>query len=73
MKQNEKDKLGVLDELEDAKIKLSEHPQYYSHLTANKKFRSCYIRRFHIMLIYEIYEDSVVINSVRHDKRYPFQ
>jgi plasmid stabilization system protein ParE len=73
--QDEKEGLGLdfLDELEAAKQQLSKHPYHYSYISSDKIFRRLTLYRFPFQIIYEISGDTIVILSVHHDKRKPFQ
>ena len=72
--EEQKEGLGIefLDELENAKAKLSENPHHYSFISTDRTFRSFPLQRFPFKLIFEIHDNGVIINSVRHDKRKPF-
>ena len=58
-----------LDELEIAQNKICNHPKYY--FAINERFRRLKINRFPYLIVYEIEEDTIVINSIRHTKRKP--
>lgn len=63
--------LGVefIEEVENGFTNICEHPKYYTSI--NKIFRRIKIKRFPYLIIYEIEEDAVIINSVRHGSRKP--
>lgn len=65
--------LGFLNELKKAKEHLSQHPQYYSYASEQKTIRSLSLNRFPYQLIFEIYDDKVVVLSVHHEKRKPLK
>lgn len=73
--EDQREGLGIefLNELDEARIKLCKHPHRYSFISTEKIFRSLSLNRFPIKLIYEIHDNRVIVNSVRHDKRKPFQ
>jgi plasmid stabilization system protein ParE len=53
-----------IGELEDGFERLSKHPHHYSAI--NRKYRKLRIKRFPYLIVFEIEEDKVVINSVKH-------
>jgi toxin ParE1/3/4 len=73
--EDKKEGLGFefLDELEETKIKLIKHPHHYSYISSEKNLRSLTLSHFPFLLIFEIVDNRVIINSVRHDKRKPLQ
>ena len=58
-----------IEEIEAGFKNICDHPQYYTSI--NKNFRRYKINRFPFLIIYEIEEDSIIINSVRHSSRNP--
>lgn len=58
-----------LAEIETCYQKLSKDPEHYSYI--NEIFRRIRTNRFLYLLIYEIDDSRVIINSVRHAKRKP--
>ena len=70
---NEKQQQGLgyalLNEIESCCQKLSENPQHYTLI--NERFRRIRISRFPYLLIYEISDSHVIINSIFHVKREP--
>jgi toxin ParE1/3/4 len=69
--EEQKDGLGyeLLEEIELCFQKLSEHPARYSYI--NPLYRRIKTDRFPYLLVFEIEDDSIIINSVRHIKRKP--
>jgi plasmid stabilization system protein ParE len=59
----------LLEEIEECYNKLREHPQYYTYL--NNRFRRIKVKRFPYLLIYEIEDLKVIVNSLHHAKRKP--
>ena len=62
---------NFIEEVENGFEKISIHPQYYTSITAD--FRRYKIKRFPYLIVYEIEDDAVVVNSVRHSSRKPKQ
>jgi len=58
-----------IEEIEICYQKLSAYPERYSYI--NQLYRRIKTDRFPYILIYEIGDDEVIINSVRHVKRKP--
>ncbi len=69
--EEQKDGLGyeLLEEIEACYKKLIYHPERYSHI--NQLYRRIKTNRFPYLLVYEIEDDTIIINSVRHIKRKP--
>jgi plasmid stabilization system protein ParE len=67
----EKQKMGLgyelIKEIEICYEKLSESPEYYTYL--NERYRRIKTHRFPYILVYEIEENNVIINSIHHAKR----
>lgn len=59
----------LLDEIETCYSKLTISPERYSYI--NPSYRRIKTNRFPYILIYEIEDDQIIINSVRHVKRKP--
>ncbi len=57
----------LLEEIEICYQKLSEHPYNYTYI--NERYRRIKVNRFPYLIIYEIEEESVIINSVHHVKQ----
>ena len=57
----------LLDEIDLCYDKLRESPTHYSYI--NQRYRRISTKRFPFLLIYEIVENSVVINSTHHAKK----
>jgi addiction module RelE/StbE family toxin len=60
-----------IEEVENGFEKISIHPQYYTSIAVD--FRRYKIKRFPYLIVYEIEDDAVVVNSVRHGSRKPKQ
>ena len=58
-----------LSEVEACYKKICVHPGHYSYV--NELYRRIKTNRFPYVLIYEIEDNQVIINSVRHVKRKP--
>jgi len=58
-----------IEEVESGYLKISRHPFHYPPI--NSQFRRLRINRFPYLVIYEVEDNSVIINSVRHVKREP--
>lgn len=56
-------------EIENGFKKICSHPEYYRAI--NERFRRIKINRFPYLIIYEVENNTVIINSVRHDSRKP--
>lgn len=69
----EEQKVGLgdefLGELEIGQNKICNHPQYY--YSVNDHFRRLKINRFPYVVVYEIEEDIIIVNAVRHTKKKP--
>jgi plasmid stabilization system protein ParE len=61
--------LAFIGEIESGLKHISNHPQYYTSI--NTTFRRFKINRFPYLIIYEIDQDIVIVNSVRHGSRKP--
>ncbi len=59
----------LIEEIENCYERLTEQPSYYGFL--NSRFRRIKLSRFPYMLIFEIEENTVIINSIFHVKRKP--
>jgi len=53
-----------IEEVENGFSKICNHPQYYTFVSAH--FRRFKIQRFPYLIIYEINNKTVIINSVKH-------
>ena len=58
-----------IGEIEEGFERLSKNPQHYSAI--NQKYRKHRINRFPYLIVFEIEEKKVVINSVRHISQEP--
>ena len=58
-----------IEEVENALANISEHPKFYTAI--NRFFRRIKIKRFPYLIIYEIENDAVIINSVPHARKKP--
>ena len=58
-----------IEEVENALANISEHPKFYTAI--NRFFRRIKIKRFPYLIIYEIENDLVIINSVPHARKKP--
>ncbi|MES2332690.1 MAG: type II toxin-antitoxin system RelE/ParE family toxin [Bacteroidota bacterium] len=58
---------ALLDDIEICYQKLCEHPQHYTYI--NDQYRRIKTNRFPYLLIYEIEDSRVIINSTHHAKR----
>ena len=69
--EKQRDGLGFefIEEIENGYENICKHPSYYTLINAD--FRRLKIKRFPYLIIYEIYEDVVIVNSVRHSSRKP--
>jgi plasmid stabilization system protein ParE len=56
-------------EIEDGLERLSRHPQHYS--ATNQKYRKLRIKRFPYLIVFEIEDLMVVVNSVRRISQEP--
>lgn len=68
-KQQEGLGFDFIDEIESGYLKISKHPLHYTAI--NARFRRLKINRFPYLIIYEIENNTVIINSVRHIHRKP--
>jgi plasmid stabilization system protein ParE len=59
--------LDFIEEIESGLKHISNHPKYYTAI--NSQFRRFKIYRFPYLIIYEIDQYEVVVNTVRHAKR----
>lgn len=59
----------LIEELEEAYQKLSDHPFHYTAI--NHHFRRLKVNRFPYLIVYEIEGDAVIITAVRHGRRKP--
>ena len=69
--EEQKEDLGYhfLGELETCYQKICEYPEYYSAI--NSWLRRIKVSRFPYVVIYEIEEEFVIINAIRHMARRP--
>lgn len=69
--EEQKEGLGyeLIEEIEICYQKLVAHPERYSYI--NQLYRRIKTNRFPYILVYEIENDEIIINSVRHIKRKP--
>ena len=58
-----------IEEVENALANISDHPKFYTAI--NRFFRRIKIKRFPYLIIYEIENDLVIINSVPHARKKP--
>lgn len=58
-----------IEEVENGFKKICSHPEYYK--AVNERFRRIKISRFPYLIIYEVENIIVIINSVRHGSRKP--
>jgi toxin ParE1/3/4 len=58
-----------IDEIEDGLERLSRHPQHYS--ATSQKYRKLRIKRFPYLIVFEIEDLRVIINSVRRISQEP--
>lgn len=58
-----------IDEIESGYLKISKNPLHYTAI--NQLFRRLRINRFPYLVVYEIEDNKVIINSVRHISRKP--
>lgn len=58
-----------LGELEIGQNKICNHPQYY--YSVHEHFRRLKINRFPYVIVYEIEDDIIIVNAVRHTKKKP--
>lgn len=58
-----------IEEVENGFKKICSHPEYYK--AVNERFRRIKISRFPYLIIYEVENITVIINSVRHGSRKP--
>lgn len=56
-----------IEEIESGYSKISKNPLHYPPI--NTQFRRIRINRFPYLVVYEIEDDCIIINSVRHVKR----
>jgi toxin ParE1/3/4 len=71
--EEQKEGLGyeLLEEIEACYNNLKTHPERYSYI--NGFYRRIKTNRFPYILIYEIWGDDIIVNSVRHIKRKPYK
>jgi len=69
--EQQKDNLGfeLIDEIEACYDKIVTHPERYSFI--NPLYRRIKTDRFPFVIIFEIEDDLIIVNSVRHAKRKP--
>jgi toxin ParE1/3/4 len=60
---------GFIDEIEDGLERLSRHPQHYS--ATSQTYRKLRIKRFPYLIVFEIEDLRVIINSVRRISQEP--
>jgi hypothetical protein len=58
-----------IEEVESVYEKITNHPFHY--VAVNERFRRIKINRFPYILVYEIEDTAIVVNSVRHMSRKP--
>ena len=58
-----------IEEIEEGFERVSKHPHHYSAI--NRKYRKLRINRFPYLIVFEIEENKVVVNSVRHISQEP--
>ncbi len=58
-----------IEEVENGFGKICNQPQYYTSIATD--FRRFKIERFPYLIVYEIENDTVIINSVKHGSRKP--
>jgi toxin ParE1/3/4 len=68
-KQNENLGFLLIEEIENCYQKLSERPLNYTSI--NSRFRRIKLNRFPYLIIFEIEDFTVIINSLFHAKRKP--
>ncbi|MDB4903333.1 MAG: hypothetical protein JWQ63_2614 [Mucilaginibacter sp.] len=69
--EEQKEGLGyeLIEEIEVCYEKRSIHPERYSYI--NQLYRRIKTNRFPYVLVYEIEDDNIIVNSIRHIKRNP--
>ena len=58
-----------IEEVENGFGKICQQPQFYTSISPD--FRRFKIERFPYLIVYEIEDDTVIVNSVRHGSRKP--
>jgi plasmid stabilization system protein ParE len=61
--------LEFIMEIEGAHEKICNHPQYYKAI--NERYRRLKVNRFPYLIVYEVEETTIIVNSVRHTRRKP--
>ncbi|MDB5132094.1 MAG: hypothetical protein JWR02_1843 [Mucilaginibacter sp.] len=69
--EEQKDGLGneLIEEIESCYKKISAHPERYGYI--NQIYRRIKTDRFPYILVFEIDNNNIIVNSVRHIKRKP--
>jgi plasmid stabilization system protein ParE len=60
-----------LKSVEDAYLKLSDHPQFYSFINRDKYIRDIKIKAFPFVIIFQIVENTVLVLRVFNTNRNP--
>ena len=60
-----------LSELEDAYKKIAEHPQYYSYISLQNVYRDISLDKFPFVVIYQVYNNDVIVVDVFNTNRKP--
>ena len=60
-----------LSELEDVYKKIAEHPQYYSYISLQEVYRDISLDKFPYVVIYQVYNNDVIVVDVFHTNRKP--
>lgn len=58
-----------IDEIEDCLSSITEYPERYGYVRNSNIFRRIRVSRFPYMIVYEIGDDTVTVNSVVHFKQ----
>ena len=58
-----------IEEIEEGLGRLSRNPQHYTAI--NQKYRRVVIRRFPYLIVYEIEDNKVIVNSIRRASQKP--